>query len=209
MGSIVLRVDTLKVAPLPPLSFSVANGECLAVEGPSGSGKTRLLRAIADLDPAEGHVFLDGAEKNEMPAPEWRKRVRYACAEPAWWTETARAAFGLASGQPPERVLRHLTSVGLDAKILDRAIAELSTGERQRLAFVRALLDEPRALLLDEPTGGLDPQAAALVEEQIKFELLAGRSIILASHDEQQIGRLAHVRLQLARPLRSARGASP
>jgi ABC-type iron transport system FetAB ATPase subunit len=81
MGSIVLRVDTLKVAPLPPLSFSVANGECLAVEGPSGSGKTRLLRAIADLDPAEGHVFLDGAEKNEMPAPEWRKRVRYACAE--------------------------------------------------------------------------------------------------------------------------------
>jgi len=205
----VLRVDTLKVAPLPPLSFTVANGECLAVEGPSGSGKTRLLRAIADLDPAEGHVFLDGAERSEMKAPAWRKRVRYASAEPAWWTETARSAFGLTPGAPSDKVLRHVASVGLDPKVLDRPIADLSTGERQRLAFVRALLDDPRVLLLDEPTNGLDPQAAALVEEQIKFELLAGRAIVLASHDEQQIARLAHVRLQLARPLRPARGVSP
>ena len=54
----MLRVDHLKVRGLPPLSFSVSKGECLAVEGPSGCGKSLLLRAIADLDPAEGAVFL-------------------------------------------------------------------------------------------------------------------------------------------------------
>ena len=85
---LLLRVEHLRIGELPPLSFEVADGECLAVEGPSGAGKTRVLRAIADLDPAPGQVFLDGAERNEMTGPEWRALVRYCSAEPAWWTET-------------------------------------------------------------------------------------------------------------------------
>jgi ABC-type iron transport system FetAB ATPase subunit len=79
----VLRVEHLQAATLPPLTFEVAAGECLAIEGPSGAGKTLLLRAIADLDPAPGQVFLSGAERNEMPAPVWRRSVRYCAAEPA------------------------------------------------------------------------------------------------------------------------------
>ncbi len=200
-----MRVDNIKVAPLPPLSFTVANGECLAVEGPSGAGKTRLLRAIADLDDADGHVFLDGAERREVTGPEWRRRVRYAASEPAWWTDTARSALVTVREARPEKLERLVTGLGLDTKALDRPVGELSTGERQRLAFLRALADEPQVLLLDEPTNGLDPQAAALVEELIKFQLLAGRSIILASHDGHQIERLADVRLQLAKPLRPPR----
>ncbi len=201
MGGGVLRVDSLKADPLPPLSFAVADGECLAVEGPSGSGKTRLLRAIADLDPSLGHVFLDGAERSEMRGPKWRRRVRYASAEPVWWTDTARDAFALGQPGATERLERLLTAIALNAKILDQPLSELSTGERHRLALARALLDEPRVILLDEPTSGLDPQAAALVEELIRYQLLAGRSVILASHDQSQIERLAHVRLQLAKPL--------
>lgn len=204
----MLRVDNLKVAPLPPLSFTIANGECLAVEGPSGSGKTRLLRAIADLDAAEGQIFVDGAERAEVKAPQWRRLVRYASSEPAWWTETARKALLHGDEAAGDKTLRMIANVGLNEKLLDRPVAELSTGERQRLAFVRSLADEPRVLLLDEPTNGLDPQATALVEELIKFQLLAGRSIVLASHDDQQIGRLAHMRLQLAKPLRPARGGA-
>src|SRR5262245_35310616 len=92
-GGAVLRIDYLSVAGLPPLSFEVAPGQCLAIEGPSGSGKTRLLRAIADLDPAEGYVFLEGVERSEMPAPLWRRRVRFVAAESAWWAPTARAHF--------------------------------------------------------------------------------------------------------------------
>jgi ABC-type multidrug transport system ATPase subunit len=199
-GLSVLRADGLKVDPLPPLSFSVAKGECLAVEGPSGSGKTRVLRALADLDPAPGQVFLDGAERNEMPAPAWRSRVRYASAEPAWWSATARAAFASDDSANAARCERLLRSLAINTSLLDTPLARLSTGERQRLALVRAMVDEPDALLLDEPTIGLDAQAAALVEELIRFQTLSGRIVLLASHDGGQIGRLAHVRLQLTRP---------
>ncbi len=205
----MLRVDRLKAEPLPPLSFTVADGECLAVEGPSGSGKTRLLRAIADLDPSVGYVFVDGAERSEMRAPKWRRRVRYASSEPAWWTETAREAFPLGPPGALERLERLLGSIALAPKVLDQPLSELSTGERHRLALARALIDDPRVILLDEPTSGLDPQTAILVEELIRFQILAGKSIVLASHDQAQISRLAHVRLQLAKPLAIRGGATP
>ena len=199
----MLRVEHLKIGSLPALTFEVADGECLAIEGPSGSGKTRLLRAIADLDPAPGQIFADGTERSEMAAYVWRKTVRYAAAEPGWWTDTARQTF---PAQPagPARVLRLLRTVGLEDEVLDRSLALLSTGERQRLALVRALIDEPRVLLLDEPTGALDVAAAALVEELIRFQTLAGRTVLLASHDGLLVGRLAHARLQLAQ-----RGRAP
>ena len=198
----MLRVAHLKAGPLPPLSFQVGNGACLAVEGPSGSGKTCLLRAIADLDPAAGQVFLDGAERSEMSPQAWRKSVRYCAAEPGWWTPTPRPAFYGAPISAQEagdsKVLRLLLRLGLTAGHLDRSIHLLSTGERQRLALARALFDEPRILLLDEPTASLDVASAALVEELLKFLLLGGRCILLASHDQGLIGRLSDARLQLA-----------
>jgi len=189
----MLRIDNLRVPGLPALSFEVPAQECLAVEGPSGSGKTRLLRAIADLDPAEGYVTLEGVERREVPGPEWRRRVRYASAEPAWWARTAREHLAAAP-----KLDRLLSALGLDPALLDRPIAELSTGERQRLGLIRAVADEPRVLLLDEPTSALDPQAAALAEELIRFQMLAGRMVVLVSHDAQRVARLAHARLLLA-----------
>lgn len=198
----MLRVEHLKIGALLPMSFQVADGECFSVEGPSGAGKTRLMRAIADLDAAPGQIFLDGAERNEIPADRWRKLVRYAAAEPAWWTSTARQSFVANFSSGPtleERLIRLLGSLDLDPSCLDRPIATLSTGERQRLAFVRAIIDEPRVLLLDEPTAALDPASAALIEELIKFQLLSGRSVVLSTHDRGMAGRLAHARLQLAK----------
>jgi ABC-type multidrug transport system ATPase subunit len=171
----------------------VAAHECLAVEGPSGSGKTRLLRAIADLDAASGYVHLEGMERGELPGPEWRRRVRYASAEPAWWGAIARKHFSASA-----KLDRLLSALALSPDTLDRPIAELSTGERQRLGLVRAIVDEPQVLLLDEPTSALDAQGAALAEELIKFQMLAGRIVILVSHDPAQIERLAHARLLLA-----------
>ena len=112
----MLRVEHLKVGYMPPRSFEVADGRCLAIEGPSGAGKTRLLRAIADLDKAAGQVFLDGAERREMPAPAWRRLVRYSAAEPAWWTDTARPAFPQ-SRAAAERIGRLMVSLGLEAVI--------------------------------------------------------------------------------------------
>jgi ABC-type iron transport system FetAB ATPase subunit len=199
----VLRVDYLSVDGLRPLSFAVKEGECLAIEGPSGSGKTRLLRAIADLDTAEGHIFLDGVERREMAGPQWRKLVRYASAEPAWWAPTVRQHI-----EPIDKLERLVSALGLVSSLLDVPIAQLSTGERQRFGLLRAIADEPRALLLDEPTSALDAQTTALVEELIKFQTLAGRILLLVSHDAGQIARLAHHTLRLG-AMRAADVATP
>jgi ABC-type iron transport system FetAB ATPase subunit len=200
----VLKVDRLSLAGLPLLSFDVAAGECIAIEGPSGSGKTRILRAIADLDPAGGYVYLEGAERAEMAANSWRRCVRYVSAEPAWWADTARQH--VTSRPDSQRFERLAASLGIAAAALDQPITRLSTGERLRLGLARALADEPRVILLDEPTGALDAQAIALTEELIRFQILARRAVILVSHDAGQIARLAQRSLQLAAPQSKAGG---
>lgn len=203
----MLRVEKLKVGGLPPLSFEVAKGECMSIEGPSGSGKTRLLRAIADLDDAPGYVFLEGVERREMPAPQWRRQVRYLAAEPGWWAATPREHFPASVDRG--KLGRLLDSVGLEDSLLDQPIGQLSTGERLRLALVRGLIDEPRVLLLDEPTGALDQQSRALVDELIRFQLLADRVVLLVSHDSVEIERLADQRLQLGDTGRGVSSAQP
>lgn len=202
----MLRIDALKVEPLPPLSFAVAKGECLAVTGPSGASKTRLLRAIADIDPADGQVYLDGAERGEMAAHVWRRRVRFVTCEPVWWTATARPSMTRDRTQQ-DRLAKYLGALAIPAHLCDQPIAELSRGERQRLALVRSLVDEPPVLLFDEPALGLDGPSAALVEELIRFLILQRRCVIIASHDLSLLNRLAHVRLELA-PSLGQRGAA-
>lgn len=134
-----------------------------------------------------------------MPAWQWRKHVRFSAAEPGWWGETARVSIRETAGDEA-RVEKMTIDLGLDPEVLDRPIAQLSTGERLRLALVRALADQPRVILLDEPTGALDKASAALAEELIRYQILAGRTIVLVSHDQGQIDRLADLRLQLADP---------
>jgi ABC-type multidrug transport system ATPase subunit len=205
----VLKVEKLRIGNLPSLSFEVARGECLAVEGPSGTGKTRLLRAIADLDDAAGYVSLDGAERHEMAGPAWRKQVRYFSAEPGWWASTPREHFERPGPDAEARLQRLVRAVGLDAGVLDQPLAQLSTGQRVRLALVRGLLDQPPVLLFDEPTGALDAESAALVVELIRFQLLASRVVVLVSHNPDEVARLAHQRLLLGAPSASGMPASP
>jgi len=189
----LLEVDALEILNLAPVSFAIKRGECLAVQGPSGAGKTLLLRAIADLDPVAGRVFLDGVERNEFSGPDWRRQVRFSAAEPGWWGETPRSHYGDAA-----KAEELAASLGLGARVLDRPIADLSTGERQRLALVRNFLDEPAVLLLDEPTGALDPKATRAVERCLKRKLAAGAAIALVSHDKAQAKRLANRRLVIS-----------
>lgn len=179
-----LDIQYLTAPPLQPASLKIARGKCATIQGPSGSGKSLLLRAIADLDPNQGTVLLDGRDRNDFAAPDWRKRVGYLAAEPGWWRETARPHF-----KAPESI--PLSTLHLDMDILDRPLLHLSTGERQRLALLRAMEPAPSVLLLDEPTAALDPESTLAAEKIIRSFLDQGGTVLLVSHDAEQSARLA------------------
>jgi len=188
----VLNVRGLVRPGLEPVTLSVAPGECVALVGPSGSGKSLLLRAIADLDPNRGEVSLGDTRREDLAAPQWRRRVAYVPAESGWWADGAAAHF-----PEGEKTTALLDRVGLPEEILESPVARLSTGERQRLALVRTLLMEPDVLLLDEPTSGLDQVAAGHVEAILRECLDREAAILIVTHDPDQVERLAQRRLTI------------
>jgi putative ABC transport system ATP-binding protein len=186
----LLCVRALRTWLLKPVSFLLSQGECIVIQGPSGSGKTLLLRAIADLDPNEGSVLLLGHDRAAMSGPEWRRRVGYLPAEPGWWADTVGAHFSnWAEGAEVTRKL------GLPDDARTWPIARLSTGERLRLALVRALMVQPQVLLLDEPTAALDPTSVRAVEAELAGRIKAGLGVLWVTHDAEQAGRVATRRL--------------
>ena len=189
-----LALAGLRGAQAGPFDLTLARGECVAISGPSGAGKSLLLRMIADLDPNQGEVALDGRPRADFPAPDWRRRVVYCPADSGWW------APDVAAHVPPARRAAWAAlaaRLGLDPALLDGPVARLSTGERQRLALSRALLAAPAVLLADEPTGPLDPDNTARVEALLAELLAAGMALLLVTHDEAQAARLAQRRLRL------------
>ena len=127
----MLKIVNLARPGLEPVSFQLDAGECIALRGPSGAGKSLLLRAIADLDPNEGEVILDGTPRDRIPAPSWRRRVGYVPAEPGWWSERLADHFQDWESQAgPARRLQ------VSPGVVERRVSQLSTGERQRLAIV-------------------------------------------------------------------------
>ena len=167
------------------VSFDLQDGECVALQGPSGVGKTLLLRSIADLDPNEGTVKLDGTLREAMPAPAWRKHVTYLAAEPGWWSDTVQDHF-----TAWDDALPLVTRLGLPDNCGPWPIQRLSTGERQRLGLVRALMLRSRVLLLDEPTSALDSASAAVVESLIAERISNGTSVVWSTHDNAQARRV-------------------
>jgi phosphate-transporting ATPase len=182
----MLAVRNLTRPGLEPTSFELAAGECVALRGPSGAGKTLLLRALADLDPSAGEVALDGTPREQIPAPQWRRRVGYVPAEPGWWSERQSEHFqDWASQAGPARRLK------ISPHVDERHVSQLSTGERQRLALLRALEHRPEVLLLDEPTGPLDEETTAAVESLLREKLANGLAIFWVTHDKRQAERVA------------------
>lgn len=167
-----------------PIDLVVEPGTATAILGPSGAGKSLLLRLIADLDQGEGEVRLGALRRDAVPAPEWRRRVGLVPAEPGWWAADVAAHF------PADWDTSATAALGLPAGIMARAVATLSTGERQRLALLRALSRRPDALLLDEPTAALDPASIAAVEALLREALAAGLVLLVVTHDAGFAARL-------------------
>jgi putative ABC transport system ATP-binding protein len=189
-----LLVKGLRSEFAGPFELNLGKGSCAAITGPSGSGKSLFLRMIADLDPNEGEIWLNGRERDSMTAPEWRKQVTYVSAESGWWADVVIEHF-LATARNEVAALS--ARLGVRPDLLDAPVAQLSTGEKQRLSLVRALLPNPPVLLLDEPTGPLDEDSVTRVEALLQERMAAGTSIILVTHNPAQAERLGVQRYRM------------
>lgn len=183
----MLSVRNLKRLSIGPIDLDVAAGEIVALTGPSGVGKSLLLRAIADLDPNEAEVALNGEARGDMPAPQWRKQVMYVPAHSGWWADRVEPHF---EGAGRGFVVELLQRLGLESTALGWEVANLSTGERQRLSLARALALRPKVLMLDEPTSGLDPENASRAESVINRFVASGAGVLFVTHDGTQAQRL-------------------
>lgn len=163
-------------------------GEIVVLSGPTASGKTLFLRAIADLDPHEASaVYLDGTDRAALPAWVWRRSVLYVHQSSPRLAGTVRrnlervAELAAHAGKDPGGV------PGLDPE----AEAErLSGGEAQLLALRRALLADPRVLLIDEATSALDGERARAIERELVAWVGDRRAILWVSHTAELAERL-------------------
>jgi len=188
----LLEIEGVRYLDRGPVDLVIEPGECVSVMGASGAGKTLLLRALADLDPHEGRVCLDGMVCAEMPAPEWRRKVGMLPAESAWWADTVAPHF------PKGYSGEALAPYGFELDALSWSVQRLSTGERQRLAVARLLARTPDALLLDEPTGSLDPDNVERMEYLLaQYRKDRGAPVLWVSHDPDQAKRVATRHLTL------------
>jgi putative ABC transport system ATP-binding protein len=196
----------------------VRGGDRLVVEGPTGAGKTVLLRALALLDPLEGgKVLWRGEAISDGAVPEFRSRVAYLHQNPALAEGTVednlRAPFALRVHRrrrfDRSRAVELLEALGRGAPFLDKAVGDLSGGERQVSALVRVLELDPEVLLLDEPTASLDPETTERAETLVGRWVEEGggaRGYVWVSHDRSQAGRMAGRRLRVEAGRLSAHG---
>jgi len=179
------------------LSFQIAAGECLGVIGPNGAGKTTTIRmCLGQSVPDAGNITAFGLS---MPRDSLAIKAQlgvvsqldtldpdFTCAENLL---VYGRYFGMKSSQIRERIPALLAFASLTSKATAKP-GELSGGMKRRLSLARALVNNPRLLLLDEPTTGLDPQARHLMWERLQLLLQEGKSILLTTHFMDEAERL-------------------
>ncbi|HAH08212.1 MAG TPA: multidrug ABC transporter ATP-binding protein [Elusimicrobia bacterium] len=194
MGSIIIEVDALRrefdeTLAVDGVSFSVEEGAVFALVGPNGAGKTTLMRMLAALlEPSSGTARINGMDIREQPRavhsllgflPDF-----YGLYDELAICEYLRF-FYHAYRLPREMIGRRIEEiqahVGLEG-YGDRQIGTLSRGMRQKLSLARAILHDPKILLLDEPAGGLDLESREEMQALLKGLARTGKTIIVSSH---------------------------
>lgn len=185
--------DTLEA--LKGVGVAVEAGEFIAVMGPSGSGKSTLLNLLGLLDePTEGTVLIDGEDATRLSDRE-RTRVRKRTVGFVFQnfylipTLTARENVEVPrlldrDAETQARAADLLERVGLGDR-LDHRPGQLSGGQKQRVAIARSLVNEPRILLADEPTGNLDRETGATILGEFERVTDEGVAVVAVTHDPQ------------------------
>ena len=186
----ILRLEEFQVMGLKPLTIEFKE-EITCISGASGAGKSILLRAMVDLIDHDGETYLDKHKCSGTHPVQWRKWLGFLPAESAWWLDKVGDHFHLQNHEYTEQL-------NLPGDCLSWDISRCSTGEKQRLAIARLLEQQPKVLLLDEPTASLDPTSVKAVENLIKnYADEFQTPVIWVSHDQEQINRLADRKLEI------------
>jgi putative ABC transport system ATP-binding protein len=164
-----------------------------AFAGPSGAGKSTLLRLLNRLDdPVAGGVRLEGRDLVDWDPRTLRRRVAMVFQRPPLFAGTVLDNLRVAVPELDRGGgAAALARVGLGTELLDRAAADLSGGEAQRMCIARALLTEPAVLLADEPTSSLDGAARRTIEELTAGIAATGVAVVWVTHDVEQLRRIA------------------
>ena len=201
------ELDGVKIKALKEVNLEVKKGEFTVISGPSGSGKTTLLNIIGGIDrPTSGEIIVfkhNLNDKNEDFLAKFRCHKIGFVFQSYNLISTLTVAENIAfpmewarktEGYTKKRVEELLTLTGLQHRA-DHFPSQLSGGEQQRVAFARALANNPPLLLADEPTGNLDKKTSQKIVEILR-NLKGEKTIIVATHDEQ-IFQLADQKLYL------------
>ncbi len=183
-------------------SFEIADGEFFILVGPSGSGKTTILKMINRLvDLTDGKIMIDDTQQNQLGLRELRLSMGYVLQQIALFPNLTVAENiavipkmkGWDQARIADRSRYLLDKVGLPAAdYLNRYPGDLSGGEQQRVGIVRALIAEPRFLLMDEPFSALDPISRAQLQELTKtLQRELGITTIFVTHDVREALDLA------------------
>ena len=189
------QIGNEKLEVLKDVTFSVLKTKFVVVSGPSGSGKTTLLNIIGGIDkPTSGKIFVnneDLTDKNEDFLSDFRCNnvgfVFQAYNLVSTLTVAENVAFPMEwTGKPEEAIEKRLTELLETVGLQNRANhfpAQLSGGEQQRVAFARALANDPQLILADEPTGNLDEKNAQKIVQVLQFLKKNGKTVIVSTHD--------------------------
>jgi ABC-type lipoprotein export system ATPase subunit len=182
-----------KVTALDGVNFSVSPGEFLAIRGPSGCGKTTLLLTAGGLlRPSTGQVSLDDQDPYVLSS-EMRSRMRarkigfvFQQFHLIPYLTVRQNVMAPSLALPAKEAEKRTNELLSDFGLVDRAghvPSQLSTGQRQRTALARALLNEPKIILADEPTGNLDEDNSDIVFDYLSKYVSGGGCVLLVTHD--------------------------
>ena len=174
------------------ISFSVSKGEFLGIMGASGSGKTTLLNCISTIDTVSaGHIYLEGTDVTELPSKSlarFRRENLGFVFQDFNLLDTLTISENIAINRAPagdiEPRIREIAEKLNIRDILDKYPYQVSGGQKQRCACARAIINHPKLLLADEPTGALDSHSAQMLLSTIQsINEQLGATILMVTHD--------------------------